>query len=809
MTLRNSKLFGLEVNNLFADIRDKDASLEVLNLPPKDLDIIRESSVNVSQTDFVTISGLDVPLYKTVDRLYKDSLQYKVVLDNSSGFDKLLRGNLTVNGRITSNAIRFKFVNGSGPSATIKFGDVSTSRVSSWSSADSPVLDTSPISYGSRVGIQTGGQLQFAGGIGGIRLKTSYTPEQKEFASELPTSKIECNIGGQTVSLFAMKGIPLVFRGFFRDINATIKRTNIGSIRPSWRIEEVRNSSKKTDYANRNSNSISYRGSVGAERFIKYYYNPNNVTSIIIRGAGITNIPESVLPNLTTLELNRNQLSEFPNLAKLTPNLSTLNLEDNPFFLTENSDEEKLNQNIANKIPSSVTSIKLGRCFNGSVEQNIFNGIDFPNLVSFNLQRLRSGNQNAIFTLDNDQNPAQLPNVGDTVTSYDVSRQKFTSFGVTVTGNNQFNCQDLPELKSLTLYNNTGLSNSTFNITSSSIETINIGATRLPIPDLRNKLNLRSFSYSYNRLSGIGASIIVDDGSNDFKLKGCPSLKSFRAYSTYLNGRLPKFEYELLDIIDLRFSRIEGQSGSESISADTFQFIPKIRYLLIDSRYWGVTTPLNADIFAFNTKLYYIWFRTYGKTTGNFPSVAACPELRYIYASSNTFSGSIPNFASNPFIYYVNFQNNIFSGSIPAFADKTNLRYLFLANNRFTSLNKFTNLTRLQYLYVYNNDIEGTIPDFSGCPKLQRIYLYNNEFSSYSSGSFATLTSIRVILLQNNNLNSTEINNIIKDLFDNYESFNRSGVVVNLASNDSPSGEEVIDKLTFLRDIAGWSITTN
>jgi len=402
-----------------------------------------------------------------------------------------------------------------------------------------------------------------------------------------------------------------------------------------------------------------------------------------------------------------------------------------------------------------------------------------------------------------------LPNVGDTVTSYDMDNQSFTSFGVTDAGNKQFNCKDLPELKDLNLYSNQGLSDSTFNITSSSIETINIGATRLAIPDLRNKLNLRSFSYNYNRLTGIGASIIANDGSNDFKLKGCVSLQSFRAYSTYLNGKLPKFEYELLDYLELRYSRIEGQSGSESISADTFQFIPKIRYLLIDSRYWGVTTPLNTNIFAFNTKLYYIWFRTYGKTTGKFPSVSTCPELRYIYASSNTFSGSIPNFASNPFIYYVNFSGNILSGSIPAFADKTNLRYLFLPNNRFTSLNKFTNLTRLQYLYVYNNDIAGTIPDFSGCPKLQRIYLYNNEFSSYSPGSFATLTSIRVILLQNNNLNSTEINNIIKDLFDNYESFNRSGVVVNLTSNASPSGEEVIDKLSFLRDIAGWSITTN
>ncbi len=809
MALRNPKLFGLEVNNLFADIRDKDASLNVLNLPPKDLDIIRESSVTVSQTDFVTVSGLDVPLYKTIDRLWRDSLQYENILNVSSGFDKLLRGNLTVNGRITANAIRFKFVNGSGPSSTIKFGDVSTSRVSSWSSTDSPVLDTSPISYGSRVGIRTGGQLQFAGGIGGIKLKTSYTPELKEFAAELPTSKIECNIGGQTVSLFAMKGIPLVFRGFFRNLNATIRRVNIGSIRPSWRIEEVRDSSKRTDYANRNSSSISYRGTVGAERFLKYYYNPNNITSIVIRGSGITNLPESVLPNLTTLQLDRNQLLEFPNLVKLTPQLSTLNLEDNPFFLTENSDEEKLNQNIANKIPSSVTSIKLGRCFNGSIEQNIFNGNDFPNLISFDLDRRSYGNQDVIFTLDNNQNPAQLPNVGDTVTFYSVSRQKFSSFGVTGAGTSQRNCQDLSELKTLNLYGNNGLSDSAFSITSSSIETINIGATRLPIPDLRNKTDLTNFTYTNNRLTGIGASIIANDGSNDFKLKGCVSLKTFRAYSTYLNGKLPKIENELLDYLDLRYSRIEGQDGSDCISADTFQFIPKVRYILIDSRYWGVTTPLNPNVFAFNTKLYYIWFRTYSKTTGNFPSISTCPELRYIYAASNAFSGSLPNFASNPFIYYVNVQGNIFTGSIPAFTDKTNLRYLFLANNNFTSLGKFTNLTRLQYFYAYNNNITGTIPDYSGCPKLQRLYLYNNDLSLYSSGSFATLTSIRAILLQNNNLNSFEINNIIKDLFDNYESFNRSGVVVNLTSNASPSGEEVIDKLIFLKDIAGWSITTD
>jgi len=805
MTLRNAKLFGLEVNNLFADIRDKDTCLETLNLPPKDLDIIRGSSVNVSQTDFVTLSNLDIPLYKTVDRLWTDSQQYEKILVNSSGFDKLLRGNLTVNGRVTANSIRFKFVDGSG---SIKFGDVSTSRSSSWNSTDSPVLDTSPISYGSRVGILTGGQLQFSGNASGIRLKTSYTPEIKEFPAELPTSKIECIIGGQTVSLFAMKGIPLVFRGFFRNINATIERINIASIKPSWRIEEVLDSSKKTDYTNRTANTINYRGTVGAERFVKYYYNPNNVTSISIRGAGITNIPETVLLNLTSLSLDRNQLSEFPNFTKLTPKLSILNLEDNPFILTENSDEKKLNQNIANKIPDTITSLKLGKCFNGSIEQNIFNGVDFPNLITFNLDRNTNRTQSPIHTLDNDQNPAQLPNVGNTVVNYSMTRQNFTSFGVVGAGNSQLNCQELTELKTLGLYANTGLSTSTFTIRSSVIESINIGLTRLPIPDLRNKTSLIEFNYNFASTIGIGASIIASDTTGDFKCKGCLALENFRAYGSYLNGTLPKFENEELSTLDLRFSRIEGQPGSNCISADTFKLTPKIKYLLIDSRYWKETTSIDSTAFAFNTELYYFWFKTYGKTGGPFPSLSACSKLRYIVAPSNLFNSSFPNFLFNPVIYYVNLTGNAFTGSIPGFTDRTNLRYLFLSNNKFTNLGTFTNLTRLQYLYANDNIIDGQIPDFSGCPKIQRIYLYNNKFTTYFSGSFASLTSIKLILLQNNDLSSGAINNIIKDLFDNYESFNRSGVIINLKDNGSPSGDEVIDKLLFLKNIAGWSITT-
>ena len=119
-----------------------------------------------------------------------------------------------------------------------KLADISTSRVSAWSSSDPRANDNdldvqklARISYGARVSIISGGQLQFepqstvsnftyngvqyTGPAGQNRLQTSSTPEVKEFDSEVPTSKIKCNINGKEVFLYAMKGIPLTFKGFF------------------------------------------------------------------------------------------------------------------------------------------------------------------------------------------------------------------------------------------------------------------------------------------------------------------------------------------------------------------------------------------------------------------------------------------------------------------------------------------------------------------------------------------------------------------------------------------------------------------
>ena len=44
MALRNPKLFGLNVESLFADVQNKSQALQAINLPPLDLEVIGGSS---------------------------------------------------------------------------------------------------------------------------------------------------------------------------------------------------------------------------------------------------------------------------------------------------------------------------------------------------------------------------------------------------------------------------------------------------------------------------------------------------------------------------------------------------------------------------------------------------------------------------------------------------------------------------------------------------------------------------------------------------------------------------------------------
>ena len=87
--------------------------------------------------------------------------------------------------------------------------------------------------------------------------------------------------------------------------------------------------------------------------------------------------------------------------------------------------------------------------------------------------------------------------------------------------------------------------------------------------------------------------------------------------------------------------------------------------------------------------------------------------------------------------------------------------------------------------------------------------MYNNQFTTYKSGAFKSITQIRYIDLGRNSLTQTSVNQIISDLYDNYLSAPRGGVVINLAdgSNAAPSGA-ALDLITIL-ETNTWDIRSN
>jgi len=814
MTLRNPKLFGLNVLSFFADIENKNQALTALNLPPLDLDVIRGSSIaGATRNDFMSLSRLTQPIYKILDRYVSDSATYLDILSGKAGTDSTLFGNLNINGGLSGSAIRYRYVDGSGSSAVIKIADISTSRVSAWSSvADGPTV---PISYGARVGIVTGGSLQFgtqSPSVSGPRLQTSITPQAKEFASEFPTHKINCTIGGQTVSLYAMKGIPLVFTGFFRNLDATITlRTLIGGTPASWKIVNTANANDFTSYANQGGTSsrIDYRSSISRERYIQFYYNPDEISSITINSANISALPVTKLAEATTLNFSYNSLTNFPDLTFFSPKVQSISFSENPFYLSDTVAERKLNSNIINKIPKTVTNFVMGGTFYGSIPQNIIAdrfqiGESRLGLTQLNLYR----GAGAYFHPDDNDNTCVLPNVPDSCKTYWVDNNDFRAIGIATAGDNalgRYNIKQLTNLETLSLNGNYYLEYNGEDLISSNnnkIQAVNIYNCAVRCPNLSGKQSLTTFYGHYNRNIG---SIFTSGGI--YKFDGCGSLSTLYFYASPLTGAMPKFTNASLSYLELRATNLTGgnPNGDNTyvIPERTFEQSPNLQYMLLQSGNL-LTSPIHPNAFTYTPNLYYLWYISYGRTGGSIPSLASCSNLTYLVLHYNNFTGAMPNLVSNPSIYYVDVSYNSLSGNIPGFKNRSSLSYLFLYNNQFTGITEFENLPNLAYFYAHNNQLSGEIPDFTSCPNMYYLILFNNQLTSYKSGSFSSLTRLNYLDLSNNLLSQQAINSIISDLYTNYNSINRGGVTINLRGNAPPNGI-ALDYIDILRS-KGWSI---
>lgn len=828
MAFGSTIFYGYKVSNNLSDVIDKDLALQRLTLNIGDLDIIRGGAeAGINRQDVIALSGLNTNAYKELDRLLGETGRYRGIADSAGGVDASLQGNLDINGVLAASAIRYKFYN--EDTNAMGLADISTSRVSAWSTTSSTPNPEDPIFYGSQVRIKPTGVVSVD------KLKWGETASPKIFDAELPTHKITTEINGQTVKLYAMKSIPLKFDGYFRSFNASVEVNPINSVSVGWRVFDLTNS---TDERRVETNTLQYRSVRGAPRRVEIYYPPDNFTSITLTGIGMSELPQASLPNLTGLNISFNQFKTMPRLDLFSPSLENLTIHRNNLYQSENENLRKLNVGVVTRMPSSITSLNMYGTYNGSIRcvdrsdqdgsgtivgAEITSGIGgsdsmsviearFPNLVTLNIGR----GSGASFTPDEYNTSNHLPSVPQSCENYYARENDFRAVP-------ENGIKDLTSLHNFDVYGNRSLSDGSFSLASFDLSSVNIGNTNLTIPDLSSRTLLSTFTANYNRSSN---TLFTGSSDSSYKFSNCTSLQTINLYAASTAGNIPKFiGNQSLRRVDMYAAQnITGgrPSGTDFVLyKDTFEDARGINFFRVLSNSLLVGKGFEPDTFKNLGNLDYLYWYSYGRTgldaTVTLPDISSCPILRYMIMPVNNFSGSAPSFAANDRIFYVDLSRNQLTGPVPAFTNKTRMRYLFLYNNQLSSFNGFSNTPVMDFVYLYNNNISGSIPMLSGqAPNIRRLYIHNNQFSGYVPESFAGLTRLQILDVSNNDLSESDLNNIIDDLFANYKAAERVNVRVNLrgqsnavgynpSSEGSPREQDVREKLDFLAS-RGWSI---
>lgn len=401
MAIRNKRIFGLPVVLSLADIPDRQEALINLGLRQDDLEIIRGIAADgFDSEDLQTLSNLNTPIYKTFDRYITDVTRYNDRLAFSAGSDIITRGNLEVVGPILSTAFRYPLLDAIDlTKIELRWGDISTSRVSSWSS----IGDS--IAYGADVSIS--GKLSVG------KLRTSEIPIQKSFPAEQITHKIKINFNGSTRYFYAMKGIPIRFSGAFRNLDATIELNTSTAPPTAWRIYAP-GSTNYQDYqdaSSSNTSTLQYRspsgGSTSLDKVIELYANPANIRYFTLENSNITSLPKTRLLNCERFLFQNNGLVDFPDFKFLIPNVLQLRLNNNRFYNSANSKLRYFSRDLSELIPETIQTLEISGCFTGAILPNILN--KFTQLRTFSASR-SSLNTTAIFYKTGENPTGAVPN---------------------------------------------------------------------------------------------------------------------------------------------------------------------------------------------------------------------------------------------------------------------------------------------------------------------------------------------------------------------------------------------------------------
>ena len=821
---------GLNTNRLFADVSDNNLALQNLGLNIEDVGVLNgEGSetgdalidIPLNPDELRTISSLDIDAQKELYALTRSVSQLSEDATRISDIASSLRFNIRIDDQIRAGAIKYKFYDFA--EGQVRTGDISTSRVSSWSG------DQNEIFYGGEVEVIPSSNVST---ISLNELELRHEPEPLKFVGEAdtpeqPTHLITLNVDGVDRQFYAMKGIPLVWRTFFQ--NATASNPNINppapgsassgsggsglyfSVNPSgsaqgrWIIRNIENGEEYNGGAG--TPTFQFTDSIARERFVELYYNPNEIVRIGVASLNISEIPNVVLPKLKYYNLASNDLSSMPDFSFYTPNLEVLRLVGNNLARARDANGDPLTANtqLNASLPASLLHLNVNGVFSDNECVDIEAAC--PNLLEFNMNSYFSQ-----FAQRRMTGGLISPRVATTVEMYSIRNQPYGRLSNTV-------C-DAVGLRGLDITSN--------NITGQENPD---SANTDPVPIVLASTQLRNFesnSNSHDVVSVAGISTITSyirtysrnlpsgDAGNDVNSLFGPAnanLDVINLFATDVAGNINTAFANLpaLQTLDGRWTRFTGKLVDGSFSGSTN--LRQIRFAgsRFDDADFFSTSSGNGLVFNDLVQLRNLFVYNNNNIRGTLPSFANNINLLRIYIINTGISGGVPLFSTNLNLQFVFLRNNNLTGPVPSFVS-TSLRVMVLANNNLSGDfgTTFFDTPQMRNVRLEYNNLSGTIPSFEGAFRMQFLRLQGNNLSGYTSGSLSSLTILRLFDASNNNLSGSAAETIFTDLQENYAARPRGGVMINLSGNNfsenaSDLSAETLAAIASLRAL-GWTI---
>lgn len=785
-------IFGLNTASDLAQVENKTQALRNLGVDIEDLDVIRGlSDSGVTATDLRNLSGLDIDFRKELKRLNDGVSAYRFLLSSLPDNSDIYRSNLFTSGKIGAESIRYNYYDFSDN--TVKIADISTSRLSVWSSFDETITETSPIFYGGKLEIVEDGSN--AGKLRTTELSVTDSPIPLEFASETATHLVTLNINGVPTQFYAMKGIPLEFDAFFRSgsFRINVSRPE-GAPLPSWKIIDQDSAGSVRRYTNV---AVNFTGSLSditaRPRKMQFFYNPSRITQISMSNLQISNIDLPVMNLLTVLNLSFNELKSIPDLNTISPNLLTLSLTGNN--LTRSS--ETMNTQIT-RLPQSLTRLEVSGAFSDTAFVDMRTAL--PNLQIMI--------HDANFTSRNRRNMNHTGSthaVSSTIREYFIRGHRYQSLHESLSTALDLQRVHIGSNNITSLSNGSEITFASENLTEFDSDYGN----RHNVVNVSGKSNLTIYKHRHAR-NLVGSSTIEN------KFTGCSSLREINFYACDATGTITETFKNLPNLLtlDLRSTRLQG-----NIDNNTFSGTSNLRNLFITGGLFNSENFFSAESMYNIPDIRTVIVSENRQIRGSLPDFSRNLNLNTIFISSTGLSGNIPVFASNRSLRTVILNNGKtatasgFSGAMPAIKSDTISNINFNNNSLVSSQESpfpVLECRSLSNLELFNNLFAGTLGDFSKCLNLSTINLGNNQFSSYTPGSLRNCTRLRSLNISNNRLTLNAVSLLMVDLLENYNLNRRSGVGINLLGNlftqtDVESDTVTKNAVDFLRS-QGWTI---